>query len=76
MNDVVRRRYDADPESEWERLVRDPYRRLEFIITRHFLDKYLPAKGVVLDAGGGPGRYTITLAKKNYTMVLLDLSPN
>jgi 2-polyprenyl-3-methyl-5-hydroxy-6-metoxy-1,4-benzoquinol methylase len=40
----------------------------------HFLEKYLPQKGLILDAGGGPGRYTIELAKRGYDMVLFDLS--
>jgi len=38
-----------------------------------FLKKYLPKKGLILDAGGGPGRYTIELTKKGYDIVLLDL---
>ncbi len=41
----------------------------------HFLDKYLPKKGLILDAGGGPGRYTIELAKKGYDIILFDLVP-
>jgi 2-polyprenyl-3-methyl-5-hydroxy-6-metoxy-1,4-benzoquinol methylase len=41
----------------------------------HFLEKYLPKQGLILDAGGGPGRYTVELAKKGYDVVLLDLSP-
>jgi len=73
--DVVRRYYDESAEREWERLVCDPYHMLEFIITMHFLEKYLPEEGSILDAGGGPGRYTIELAKKGYDVVLLDLSP-
>ncbi len=28
----------------------------------------------ILDAGGGPGRYTIDLAKQGYHMTLLDIS--
>jgi ubiquinone/menaquinone biosynthesis C-methylase UbiE len=60
---------------EWKRLVRDPYHRLEFDTTMHFLRKYLPTNGLVLDAGGGPGRYTIGLAKMGYDVVLLDLTP-
>lgn len=40
----------------------------------HFLRKYLPPKGLVLDAGGGPGRYTIELAKLGYDVILLDLT--
>jgi len=40
-----------------------------------FLKKYLPKKGLVLDAGGGPGRYTIELARQGHDVVLLDLTP-
>lgn len=48
---------------------------MEFKTTLYFLKKYLPKKGLILDAGGGPGRYTIELAKLGYDVVLLDLSP-
>lgn len=75
MSDVVKRYYDENAETEWERLVSDPYRRLEYVITMHFLEKYLPREGLILDAGGGPGRYTIELARRGYDLVLLDLSP-
>jgi ubiquinone/menaquinone biosynthesis C-methylase UbiE len=67
--------YDEHAESEWKRLRRDAYHRLEFIVTTHFLEEYLPKTGVVLDAGGGPGRYSIELAKRGYDVVLLDISP-
>ena len=40
----------------------------------HYLEKYLPSNGLVLDAGGGPGRYTINLAKMGYHVVLLDFT--
>lgn len=53
--------------------MQDPYHQIEFIVTNYFLEKYLPGSGLVLDAGGGPGRYTIELAKRGYDMVLLDL---
>lgn len=71
---VVRDYYDKNAPREWKRLVQDGYHRLEFIITMHFLEKYLPRKGLILDAGGGPGRYTIELARKGYDVVLFDLS--
>ncbi len=61
--------------SEWKRLVRDPFHRLEFDTTMLFLKKYLPKRGVILDAGSGPGRYTIELAKLKYNVVLLDFVP-
>lgn len=60
---------------EWRRLVQDPYHRLEFDTTMHFLKKHLPKKGLILDAGGGPGRYAIELAKLGYDVILLDLTP-
>ena len=49
---------------EWRRLVKDAYHGLEFQTSLHFLEEHLPQKGLVLDAGGGPGRYAIELARK------------
>ena len=60
---------------EWRRLRQGPYHKIEFIVTMHFLEEYLPKHGLVLDAGAGPGRYTIELAKRGYDVVLLDLVP-
>ena len=48
---------------------------MEYITTFHFIDKYLPKKGTVLDAGSGPGRYAIELAKRGYKVTLFDLAP-
>ena len=76
MSRVVRKYYNAKAKYEWDRLFQDAYHRLEYIIHMHFLNKYLPGRGLILDAGGGPGRYAIELAKRNYDVVLLDLSPN
>ena len=72
---TVRKYYDDIAEREWKRLTRHAYHRLEYIVTLHFLEKYLPPSGVVLDAGGGPGRYSIELARRSYEVVLFDLSP-
>jgi ubiquinone/menaquinone biosynthesis C-methylase UbiE len=72
---IIREFYDNIAEREWKRLTSDAYHRLEFIVTMHFLEKYLPKRGLALDVGGGPGRYTVELAKKGYDVVLLDLSP-
>lgn len=74
MSRTVKDHYDAKAGAEWNRLFQDAYHQLEYIVHMHFLDKYLPKKGLILDAGGGPGRYTIALAKKGYKVVLLDLS--
>jgi SAM-dependent methyltransferase len=71
---LVKQYYTEIVRSEWRRLVIDAYHRLEFDTTLHFLNKYLPAHGWILDAGGGPGRYTLELAKKGYDVTLLDLT--
>jgi 2-polyprenyl-3-methyl-5-hydroxy-6-metoxy-1,4-benzoquinol methylase len=69
---LVKEFYAENVRSEWRRLVKDAYHRLEFDTTLHFLDKYLPARGLILDAGGGPGRYSLELANKGYDLTLLD----
>jgi SAM-dependent methyltransferase len=68
--------YTGSVRKEWRRLIQDAYHRLEFETTLHFLEKYLPGKGLILDAGGGPGRYTLELAKRGYEVVLLDMTPS
>jgi len=72
---LIREYYKKNSVSEWKRLVRDPFHRLEFDTTMFFLKKYLPKKALILDAGGGPGRYTIELAKLGYDVILLDFVP-
>jgi SAM-dependent methyltransferase len=72
--DPVAEAYNREPEREWCRLVQDPYHSLEFLVTMHYLRKYLPPTGRVLDAGGGPGRYALELCRSGYSVVLLDLS--
>jgi ubiquinone/menaquinone biosynthesis C-methylase UbiE len=72
---LVKKYYSEQGIREWRRLVGDPYRRLEFDTTMHFIRKYLPKKkGLVLDAGGVPSRYTIEFGKLGFDVTLLDLS--
>ncbi len=74
----VRDAYDRDPEREWRRLETRAQFRLEHLVTWHALERHLPALDRprrVLDAGGGPGRYTVDLARRGYAVTLLDLSP-
>lgn len=73
--DKVSTYYDTVAGVEWDRLERDAYHSLEFIVTMHYLRKYLPSQGTILDAGGGPGRYAIELCRLGYEVVLLDASP-
>lgn len=57
---------------EWERLEREP---IEFQVNWHYLKKYLPETGKLLDNGAGPGKYSLELAKAGYTVTLSDLTP-
>jgi len=72
---LVKNYYTGYVRKEWRRLIKDAYQRLEFETTLHFLKKHFPKRGLILDAGGGPGRYTVTLASKGYAMILFDMTP-
>jgi SAM-dependent methyltransferase len=74
-NNPVREYYTGYVRKEWKRIIKDAYGRLEFDTTLHYCSKYLPNTGLILDAGGGPGRYTIELAHRGYEVILLDLTP-
>ncbi|WP_255258153.1 bifunctional 2-polyprenyl-6-hydroxyphenol methylase/3-demethylubiquinol 3-O-methyltransferase UbiG [Bacillus sp. AFS018417] len=57
---------------EWGRLDREP---LEFQVNWHYIQKYLPKTGKVLDNGAGPGKYAMKLAEQGYRVTLTDLVP-
>jgi len=65
--------YDRNVQGEWERLgVRH---RTEFAVTLRALKEFLPsAPAKMIDIGGGPGRYALTLAELGYEVTLVDLS--
>jgi ubiquinone/menaquinone biosynthesis C-methylase UbiE len=72
MNATIERYYDEKAQTEWERLEQH---RTEFAVTMRALGDYLPPPPAsVLDIGGGPGRYAITLAQQGYPVTLVDLS--
>jgi len=66
--------FDTYGEKEWERLEGNLHGRVEYEVTMHILGRHLPEEGHILDAGCGPGRYSISLAKKGYTVSLVDIS--
>jgi ubiquinone/menaquinone biosynthesis C-methylase UbiE len=73
MSRVVRQFYDNDVEREWRRLD-EPLCQIEFASTLRLIEKYFPPDGRVCDIGGGPGRYTVALARRGYRVTLVELS--
>lgn len=64
--------YDRKANEEWNRF---DQHRTEFAVTLNALNEFLPKSPCkILDIGGGPGRYSIALAKRGYEVTLLDLS--
>src|SRR5574341_2518324 len=63
----------SDESDERSRLDR-PYSRIEFLSTLRLIEKYFPSSGRVIDVAGGPGRYTIELLRRGYTVTLFDLT--
>lgn len=72
MASIVEQFYDLHAQREWERMDRH---RTEFAVTLRALEERLPQPpAAILDVGGGPGRYAITLAQRGYFVTLVDLS--
>ena len=55
---MVKDRYDQSVADEWERLLRHP---VEYAITCRYLDRYIKPGDKILDIGGGPGRYSVSV---------------
>ncbi len=71
MTNRVESFYDRSPQYEWGRMDRHP---MEFRTTLRAMREFIPPNSKILDVGGGPGRYTIDLAKNGHRVTLLDLS--
>jgi S-adenosylmethionine-dependent methyltransferase len=63
--------YSSDPEREGGRLERH---QLEYDLTWHYLDQYLPHQGAILEVGAATGRYTLELARLGHTLIAVDFS--
>ena len=61
-------------EYEWSRLEATAYGRLQAIIHEEFLLRYVKPGDRVLDAGSGPGRFSIIAARAGANVTLFDIS--
>lgn len=64
--------YDREPQAEDRRL---GVHQLEYDLTWRYLNRYLPARGNILELGAATGRYTLELARRGYELTAVDLSP-
>ena len=63
--------YNSDPEREHCRLEQH---QLEYDLTWHYLDQFLPSGGSILEIGAGTGRYTLELVRRGYSVTAVDMS--
>ncbi|MCM3741243.1 hypothetical protein M3210_13285 [Oceanobacillus luteolus] len=68
--EIVKKFYDETVDYEWERLERH---KVEFELTKRYLNRYIKPGDKVLDLGGGPGRYSLYLAELGCAVTLADL---
>jgi len=68
---TVRDHYNANAQQEWNRLAEHPF---EFILTTYMMEHFTRPGDLILDIGGGPGRYAIHFAKQGCEVTLVDLS--
>lgn len=74
--DNTRNFYDAYGSIEWDRLEATAYGRLKATIHADFISRYVASGDRVLDAGSGPGRFSIVAADRGARVTVLDLSPS
>lgn len=72
--DHISRFFDDYGEREWQRLEADAEARVSFHMHRRYLEQYVRAGDRVLEAGAGPGRFTIELARLGARITVGDAS--
>jgi ubiquinone/menaquinone biosynthesis C-methylase UbiE len=72
---LVKAYYASLGEGEWQRLERPADGAVEYTVTLAAIERHLARDSIVLDIGGGPGRYAIALAERGHRVTLADLSP-
>ena len=66
--------YNMYAEAEWLRLEKTAFGRLKAIIHNDFIKRYIRPGDRVLDAGSGPGRFSITITENGGKVTVLDIS--
>lgn len=71
----IARFFDDYGEREWERFDASTMDRVGLEVHLRFLREHVRAGARVLEAGAGPGRFTLELARIGATVVVGDISP-
>ncbi len=71
----ISRFYDSYVEREWGRLAGNPRSRVNFHLHNYYLHQFVKAGDEVLEAGAGPGRFTLELAQIGARVAVGDISP-
>jgi SAM-dependent methyltransferase len=67
--------FDDYGEREWERFEDGRTTRASLEVHLHYLRQFVQPDDNVLDAGAGPGRFTIELARVGANVTVIDVSP-
>lgn len=70
----VRQFYNEYGSAEWSRLERSVHGRLQSMVHEDFIRRYINRGQKVLDAGSGPGRFSIFMSKIGAKITVLDVS--
>ena len=73
--EYIARFFDDYGEREWERFEATPMDRVNLEVHRRLLGEFVRPGDHVLDAGSGPGRFTLELARLGAAVVAGDISP-
>jgi SAM-dependent methyltransferase len=73
--DYIARFFDGYGEREWDRFDRNPMDRVNLEVHRRLLHEFVRPGERVLEAGAGPGRFTLELAAIGARVVAGDISP-
>jgi SAM-dependent methyltransferase len=67
--------FDEYGEREWARFEDGRNSPISLAVHAHYLRRFVGARDRVLDAGAGPGRFTVELARLGATVTVADISP-
>ena len=59
--------YDED-----NRLVKDNTHNVEYVVTKHYIEKYLKKNDKILEIGAGTGRYSLYYASQGYDVTAIE----